>query len=84
MQDDWEDDEEGSPLPDRTDPDPSSIQNKPRNYMYGSSDEEDEEGEGGAQGQLQVTTFIDECSVSSQVVYISVDGTSVLWWDNIV
>lgn len=51
--DDWED-EEGSPLPHRTNPDPSSIPSKPEDYKYGSSDEEDEDGEGGTQQQLQM------------------------------
>lgn len=53
----WEG-EEGSPLPHRTNPDPSSILSKPGDYKYGSSDEEDDEGEGGTEEQLQVTNLI--------------------------
>ena len=65
--DEWEDDE-GSPLPHRTNPDPSSIPSKPADYKYGSSDDEDEDGEGGTQQQLQVTNSSHSYSVCSQVV----------------
>lgn len=82
--DDWED-EEGSPLPHRTNPDPSSIPSKPEDYKYGSSDEEDEDGEGGTQQQLQVPSSSHSYSVSSQVTLhnFSADGTSILRWDNV-